>query len=318
MNTLQIIRAAHFEIDALRADGVTTGLWTPEESRRAANSAMERAARIIRLADSDILSRSLLSTAAAEEFIYETYDPSDLSIQTDVSEYTLPPDYVSIVNIVPISTGFDGVRFRPAKLHERYFTDERTIPDADLRTVNGAEMVYQYTIIGERTLRLAPTPKDDFDIELIYRYRPAPLRVYSTGTVDVTNQSTTVHGLGVTWTQVGLRLPAELVVGTTVSLDTTYQRIASFDSEVDLTLSKPYAGVSDAEAVYSIAMVPTIPEEHHEWLAHMTAAMLLRKTSIDLSDKARAALEAQLMAEVQPEIVIRQSQESLPVEPFNA
>jgi hypothetical protein len=314
MNALQLIRTAHLEVDAIRADG-TIMLWTPEESLNALNIAMERAARILRLADSESLTRSLLSTGAVQEFVTEPYDPASLRLVSGTTDYTLPPDYVSIVSIMPITVGFDEVRFLPGKSSQRNFIDERTTPSADLMTAVNSPVNFHYTVIGERTLRIAPTPQDSIDLELVYRYRPARLLNYTAGTVDFTNLSTAVHGHGVTWVAAGLRTPAELVAGMTVTLDRHYQRIASFTSDVDLVLSRGWAEGSK-NGLYTISMVPPLPEEHHNWLAQMTASMLLRKVNLDLSEKSKTALEAQLANEVQPEVTIRQTQESIPVEPY--
>ena len=59
-----------------------------------------------------------------------------------------------------------------------------------------------------------------------------------------------------------------------------------------------------------------LPEEHHAWLAQVTAAIMLRKVSPDLSKAALEDLDKQLSLEVQPEIAIRQVQESLPVDEY--
>lgn len=318
MNILQIIRMAHLEVDAIRADGQTSALWSQEESRNAVNSAMERASRITRLAGSNILTRSIRSTGAAEEFTSESYDPGVLQITAGTTEYTLPPDFVSVVNILPLSEGFDEIRFYPGEPQQRLVTDQGTIPSADLQTVANSATTYHYVILGGRTLRLVPTPQDDFDIELIYRFRPAKLMAYSAGKVVLNNLSSSVHGKGVTWITSGVRTPVELVTDAVTSLDQNYQRVASITSETDLTLSKPWAGATAVEpgAPYTLAMVPQLPEEHHQWLAHMTAAILLRKVNLDISEKSKQALELQLLQEVQPEITVRQVQESIPVEPF--
>mgnify|MGYP001563500042 CR=1 FL=1 len=72
-----------------------------------------------------------------------------------------------------------------------------------------------------------------------------------------------------------------------------------------------------ALSTYYIAMVPTLPEEHHAWLAQYAGALLLRKVSAELSEKYKKALQEQLMSSIQPEVSIRQMQDSIPVEPFS-
>lgn len=81
---------------------------------------------------------------------------------------------------------------------------------------------------------------------------------------------------------------------------------APIPTEVDVALS-----------TYYLAMVPTLPEEHHVWLAQYAGALLLRKVSAELSEKYQKSLKEQLVGGVQPEVTIRQMQDSIPVEPFS-
>ncbi len=318
MNLLQIIRKARFEIDAIRASGSTSALWSDEEAIDAANDAMDAAAKILRLADSDILSKTITSTDASINFVTEEYNPTSLALVSGTSDYTLPPDLVSIVSIRPTDDDFESLRFHPTKHYHSEYVNERTVDSTEVTTVQGDEASFLYTQIGARTLRLAPTPADSINIEIVYRYRPDRLLNYVGGQVQVVNESTAVHGVGTLWLTTGIRTPAELVVGSTsvVSLNTRYQRISSISGDCDLVLSRNYAGITQETSSYTIAMVPTLPEEHHQWLAKMTAAIMLRKVNIETSDKSRAALEEQLMTQVQPELVARQVQESITTEPF--
>lgn len=312
------MRVAQFEVDAIRADGSTGNLWTTEETLNAVNIAMERAARIMRLAGAQALTVSLKSTDPSTTYVTGTYDPGSLTITAGTTDYTLPPDFVTVISILPIDAEFDEVRFIPAELYQRAYADNRTIQDVDLMSVENTPATYRYTIIGERTLRISPTPQDTFDIELLYRYRPAKLQVYSLGVIKTTNLSASVHGVGVTWQTAGLRVPIELVVGpNAVDLNQYYQRVSSFTSETDLTLTYPWQGESfPYGTAYKLASVPPLPEEHHQWLAQMAAAIMLRKVSIKTSEDSKASLEAQLEAEVKPELTVRQSNESIAVEPF--
>jgi hypothetical protein len=319
MNLEQIIRKARFEVDAIRADGSTSQLWSTEECRDAVNDAMDRAARIMRLADSDILTKTMRSTDSSFDSHYEEYDPTVLQITAEQTDYELPPDLVSIVNILPITESFDGIHFYPAKSSGRLYSDQRTVPTSSLHTVEEDIQTYLYTQIGQRTLRLAPTPKDTFDIELVYRYRPPRLLSYTTEIIDLTNGSTAVLGVGTTWVTSGLRTPAEVIYdASSIDVNSQYARVSSFTSDTALVLKRNWTGSTDHNLTgYAISMVPLLPLEHHQWLAKMTAAIMLRKINIELSDKSVGSLEAQLSHEIMPEVTIRQVQESIPVEPFN-
>ena len=317
MNALQMLRKARFEVDALRTNNVKSDLWSDEEVLDALNTAMDIAGRIIRLADSDLLSKTIRSTGSSISFVTETYAPSSIQIVADTSDYTLPPDCVRPVSILPITSGMDGVRFRPAKTSQKFFMDNRVIPTTDLTTINNGEMTFYYTIFGSRTLRIVPTPKDTIDVEMVYQYRPSKLFVYTDGTVSVTKDSTTVAGKSTAWSEY-MRTPAELIVGSAslAKLDRPYPNVSTIGGDTSLTLAKAYTGATALDQAYCLAMVPTLPDEHHAWLAQMAAAIMLRKIDLDMSDKAAASLEKQLMNEIQPEVSLRQAQESLPVEPF--
>ncbi len=320
MNLEQIVRKARFEVDAIRADDSTSQLWTDEECRAAVNDAMDSAARILRLADSDVLTKVIQSDDSSISFLNETYDPGSLTITSGTTEYTLPPDLVSIVNIIPISDGFDGIHFTPGKLSGRMFTDQRVIPSADLHSVDGGVQTYMYTQYGTRTLKIAPIPKDTIEIEIHYRYRPNPLITYDTGTITVNADETSVAGNTGAWYSAGCRLPAEFIgeAGPDVSLQKVYPRIATLSADGSLTLATAWPDATlTNQSPFAVAMVPLLPEEHHLWLAKMAAAQMLRKVNLDISEKAIARLEAQLMNEIQPEVTMRQVQESLAVEPFN-
>ena len=319
MNLLQIIKRARYEADGIRSGGTVSDLWTNEEMTAAANTAVDEAYRVLRLANSNIVSRALASTAAAIDFISESYNPTSLRLVDDTIDYTLPPDFVRIVSIAPRTTGFQDIRFRPIEPYMHGYVSERSIPVAELSSVLDEAVTYWYTVIGARTLRIVPAPQDTIDIELLYHYRPNRLLSYTTGTVTVTNASAAVTGAGGTdWLIFGLRNPAELVVGaTTVNLDQHYPDISTIDSATGLTLTRTYQGSTAAGQTYAIAMTPLLPEEHHEWLAQMTAAIMLRKVNLELSKVAREALMAELATAVQPEVTLRQMQESITVDPYD-
>ncbi len=321
MNLLQLGRKALFEIDAIRTGNVASDLWSLEEVYDAVNTAMDRAARIIRLADSDILTRRLVTTGGALDLISESYAQSSLRLLADTSSYTLPPDFVRLVSIVPTTAGFEAVRFRPAQLNAKYFVDQRVLTSDDLASSNNSDQVFWYIIYGGRTLLVSPTPQDTINLEVFYQYRPSRLLTYSTSTVSLTNNNAAVTGSSTTWLTSGIRTPCDLVVGTAptalnVSLNTYSPRVLSIDTNTTLTLARVYSGATDGTAGYALAMIPELPEEHHEWLAQTAAAIMYRKVNAETSGKLMEALDSELRLAVQPELTIRQQQESLAVEPF--
>lgn len=319
MNLAQLARKTRFEIDAIRTGDVASALWSDEEVYSAINDAVDRALRVYRLAGNPVPTKSMLSTAAAVDLLSQSYNPNSLRLADGTIDYILPPDLVSIVSISPITTGFDGIRFRPLKTSQKVYIDQRTIPDEDLSSLNNDEATLFYTRIGRRTLRVVPEPRDTIDVDLVYTYRPPILKVYSTGTITILGGTPTIiTGASTLWVDRGLRTPAEYIPGaiaTAVDLNREYETINTIDSNTQVTTYKDQTAVG-AGGAYRIAMVPLIPEEHHNWLAKLAGAFLFRKINVETSDKAAQALEQQLMNEIQPEAVLDQMQESLVVDPY--
>ncbi len=320
MNLAQLARQARLEVDAIRASGTTSGLWIDEEVYAAINTALESAYRIVRLSGSDLLAKHMKSTDSAVDLITESYDPGSLQLVSGTIDYTLPPDLVNVINILPLTSGYDGIRFRPLKTYQKIYADQRTIPNSDLTSVNNGEATIYYVLIGQRTIRFVPTPQDTIDVELVYNYRPPKLMLYSTGTIATTGANAIVTGSTTEWLDVGLRTPAEWIVGTVstaVDLGLYYPTISSIDTNTQLTMTKTVTVTHAPGTTYRIAMVPAIPVEYHAWLAQMAAALMYRKVSVEVSDKAVQFLEKQLMSEVQPEFALRDMQESALVEPYD-
>ena len=319
MNALQIIRKARFEADAIRAAGTTSGMWIDEEMVGLLNNAVDRAYKILRLAGSTITTRAIdSSSATALDLVEESYAPSSLRLVDGTIDYTLPPDFIRVVQITPVTVNFDLIKFHPIEANDPDYADYRALPDSALSSVESGETNYHYLILGDRTIRFVPEPRDTIDIELLYQYRPPRLLNYGTGTVAITISTTALVGTTTDWIVYGLRTPAELIpaAASTVTLDRYYPRIATFLTATTATMQRNYQTTSLAAATYAISMVPILPEEHHEWLAQMVAALMLRKVSLDESTKAVAALEAELHNEVQPELGSRQINESRTIQPF--
>lgn len=318
MNLSQIMRKARFEVDAIRASGVNSALWSDEEVIDAVNTAMDRAARLIRLADSNLLTKAMKSTDSSVDFVSEVYSPTNLAMVSSQIDYTMPPDFVSIHSIVPTTDGYGGVKFYPASLNQKGWIDQSVLTAADLSTIAGSEQIFYYLVLGPRTLRIRPIMTENFDVEVMYRYRPARLQNYSAGSVSLTSGSTGLHGKGTAWLTAGVRDPADLITTSTtaVTINAVYPRISSVTSDSEAVLSKAWPSEPLSSSSYHISMIPRLPEEHHSWLAQLTAAIMLKKVSPELSKTSQEDIEKQLNLEVQPEIVIRQAQESVPVDEY--
>lgn len=332
MNLLQIIRKARFAVDAIRTGDVTSALWGDEEMVDLTNTAMDEAAKIIRLADSRILSKTLVSTGGipygSGQFGGGSYSDADLvsesytlpPIAAETTDYLLPPDFVRVVSIRPTDVAFQAVVFRPMNAQDKYFLDQRSIPSADLISSSNSNQTLWYTLVGPRGIRFTPTPKDAINIEMVYDFR-APKLLYAGGSMSITNGAVALSGSGgTTWFTSGLRTPAELLPGITslsqVRIDRIYPGVASITSDSAAVMTRAWQSSTLTNSSSLLAMVPQLPEEHHAWLAEMTAALMMKKVNTDTATKMMTDLTRQLKEMVQPEITVRQIQESIPVEPF--
>lgn len=327
MNLAQLVRLARLECDAVRSDGTSSSLWSDEECIIAVNTALDEAFRILRLARHHASHRVLSSTDAAASqsgrYGAAQYSPTSLQITTGVTSFALPWDHVRVVSIVPLTAGFEDVRFRPSESHRDEYMDLETIPSSTLTSIGNSTATYEYTEVG-KTLYFQPTPKDTIDIRMTYQFRPNKLRMTSTGTVTVSGAGVT--GASTVFLSTGqIRLPADLIPGTsgsptvpTPNMNFQYQCFSAITSDTAGTLVNALeTGNLAAGTGYLVAMVPQLPEEFHAWLGQMAGAIMLRKTNKSLSGAARSALESQLMTQIQPEIAVgHQTQMSLPVEPF--
>jgi hypothetical protein len=121
--------------------------------------------------------------------------------------------------------------------------------------------------------------------------------------------------------RLGIQTPADLLplvddIHADITIDQYFPSIDTISSNTVLTLKRTYTGTTGSAQAYYIAMTPTLPEEHHTWLAQVTAATMLRKVDADLSAKLQADLAQQLLEGVTPEITLRQMQESMIAQAF--
>lgn len=316
MNVLQIMKQARFELDQIRSGGTVSALQSDEEVLQAVNTAMDRVARLVRLSGEALLSGTVQSDGASIDFAREVYAPSALQLTPGVTDYTLPPNLIRIDYIVPRTTGYEGVRFRPVHVNDRRYLEARVLPANTMSSVRNGEVTFLYAIVGERTLRISPVPQDTIDIELMYQEKPLKLLYATAGTVT-TALSTAVAGAGTAWLDSDIRTPAELVVVASpvsaVTLSKNYPRVTSIVSNTALTLARAFTaadGTVGAGQAYALAMVPRLPEEHHSWLAQLTAAIMCRKVNTEISEKLIMGLEKELLMGVGPELALRQLQES--------
>jgi hypothetical protein len=112
-----------------------------------------------------------------------------------------------------------------------------------------------------------PILQDAYTMTMSYvpRYKDLTAEDYTTGTVDVTNDSAAVTGNGTAFTahMVGRWL--------TTDDDGEWYRIASVTDGTNLTLENVFQGTTATTASYRIGETPEIPDELHELPAYYAA-----------------------------------------------
>lgn len=128
-------------------------------------------------------------------------------------------------------------------------------------TSNYAE---EYFIMGNDQIGLWPVPSDDVTQGLRFIYQPQDVDLnqddYTTGTVQVTNGSTTITGTGTTFTSnmIGRMLTV------TDGSDGNWYEITAVANTTSLTVKTPIVGTSGSGKTYRIGQVFMFPGEYDD------------------------------------------------------
>lgn len=209
-------------------------------------------------------------TVASQSTYQEPYDMKDV-----VDFYIVSGSLRYVVTEAPNATFWDQLQFA------QYSSD---IPQYYWR-FNGVTNVF-------------PTPASSGN-QLTWRYRrrliDLNLADYTTGTVSVTNASTTVTGSGTSWFRgmagCWLQIAANNTSATTNG-DNGWYQIASVASTGSLTLVNQYQGSTVAGGSYTIGQASIIPEDYQD--VPLYAALKVYYNSI-VPDKAQYQLYEMLV-----------------------
>jgi len=137
-----------------------------------------------------------------------------------------------------------------------------------------------HVFIENKQLYLWPTPASTGKtVTLIYKRIVKDLIAadYTSGTVTATNNSTTITGVGTTFTAA--------MVGRYIKLpDGFWYEIASYTSATSITISGSYEGTTTAGATFTIGEMSVIPEGHEDVIIDY----VLWKHYMRISDRAQA------------------------------
>jgi len=171
--------------------------------------------------------------------------------------YDLPADCIRIKTLV-ITIG--GI---PYPLEQ--IDDEDVWNNLNMRE-STSDIPEYYYVRGSSEVGIFPTPANSNTNAASIRYerrmRDMSAADYATGTITLTNDSTTVTGAGgATFT---IAMEGRWIRIDDPSGDGMWYKIEDFTNSTTLVLDRKYQGDTLAGASYVIAEIPDIPEEFHE------------------------------------------------------
>lgn len=287
MNVAQICRRALLDANLVKLDGTTSPLITQNELLMWCSEAKDKIEKVLRQAKEDYQLVVLQRDDPAFRWAGQTYDPAtNLRITggtTGTRYLTLPPDLLELRHIRTLTTGEEERRWEHIDLTNPAFADLHRRIGVD--TASGT--IY-FDIVGDRTLLLAQTPDVTIDVELIYIARSAPMQIYTTGTVAISQSSAALTGTSTQWVIDELMHSLEFIVsgdatapkvasqtsgGTFVDPSRFYYRVDTIVADGNITLSAPWLPTGVSGRGYMLATVPHLSlYEHHHTLSKWVAA----------------------------------------------
>lgn len=168
--------------------------------------------------------------------------------------YKLPYNIKTILNCY-VSVG--NIRYQPKEVPTRAFWDS-------LNFVSYSSDIPQYYFIYNKQLYLFPTPSSSSNgITINFKARITDLSQadYTTGTVTMTNASTTVTGSGTTFTPA---MVGRWIQATAPNGDNNWYEIGGYTSATVISLVNQYEGNTAASLAYTIGEVPWLPEDYQD------------------------------------------------------
>ena len=143
-------------------DEISPSFWTTADIPQYLNRAKDKCWLEVRKADLGYFEQTRDSLDGVVSILGESYDCTSFRIVPGVRDFTLPPDFATLVSNRCVTSGFEWLR-----LSYRRHSD----PDfrAALEETQARTPIY-YTLLGERTWRIAPLSDATYDFGLTYVY----------------------------------------------------------------------------------------------------------------------------------------------------
>lgn len=155
-----------------RVDEATASFWSDAQLNRYINRSKDRVLNRLRgLKDDAYLTIAMASTEGTLNFEGELYSPSvQLRLAVGTTDYLLPPDFLELVSLAAITSGYEFTRFEYRHLNDPLFRDAWAL--LENQTPSG---LFYITVTGSRTLRIVPKSDTGMDLRIVYIQRSADL-----------------------------------------------------------------------------------------------------------------------------------------------
>jgi len=170
------------------------------------------------------------------------------------ADYPLPYNIKTLTNVY-INVG--NIRYSLRESPNRQFWD-------GLNFVPYSSDIPQFYYIFNKRLYVFPTPaSSDNPITIVYKARITDLSQadYTTGTISVTNGSSTITGAGTTFTSA---MAGRWLNITAPTGDGNWYEIGTYSSATSLSLVNQYQGSTASGVSYIIGDVPWLPEDYQD------------------------------------------------------
>ncbi|HJQ65351.1 MAG TPA: hypothetical protein VJ816_03185 [Gemmatimonadales bacterium] len=143
-------------------DEVSPSFWGPNDIQQFLNRAKDRVHLEVRRANQGYFEMSRSSLDGSVSILGESYDCANFRIVPGTRDFTLPPDFATLVSNRSLTSSYEWLR-----LSYRRHSD----PDfRDALEETTAQTPRFYTLMGERTLRIAPLSDMTLEWALTYVY----------------------------------------------------------------------------------------------------------------------------------------------------
>ncbi len=150
-------------------DEASASFWSNAQLNRYINRAADRVWARVRALNDEYFTITRDSTDGALTILGESYTASSFAIVAGTRDYSLPPDFEEMKAIEVLTDNYEDVRFV-----------YRDLSDPDMRalleiTDNQTPSTFLFSLIGTRTMRIAPLSDTALDLRLTYVRRFAEM-----------------------------------------------------------------------------------------------------------------------------------------------